>query len=719
MKTRGFISLVTVLAFLTSALLFGNVSAFTTEEEASIFPFAKGFEDGSLSGIRIKNSETNSIDTSVAHDGTKSLKVANRNFYWEGPQINLMGKLKKGETYNCSTWVYQESGETQTFRLTAYSCDDTSDNLYEGRFYTTIDENLAVPSGVWTRLEGLYTYNYEGTAVDSVIYIEATNIDFDFNVDDIVIAGPSVVNSGFEDGKTEGWASNGAATLSASTDVAKSGDYSMKVAGRNNVWEGPVADLTDTLIKDQTYTVSAWVYQDSGEAQTFRLTSYSRDDSSDNAYDGKFYKTVAENLSVPSGEWTRLEGFYTYTYTGTPMALTFYVESPKLGFDFYVDDVVIAGKVKSNDASPIICDAGFEGTFDGWAAQGTGKDATLSINESTAHDGINSLLVTGRADTWQGARFDLKGKVTKGQVIDMSMWVYQTTKETQQIRVSVCSDSDGDPVYTTLAVDNAVPVGTWVELKGTYTVNYTGDVEQLFIYVESGNATMDIGIDDVLITGSPVDDKGIETDIPSLKDVFADYFPIGVAVPSSAFDNKLQSDLIKKHFNSITAENDMKPVSMQPIEGSFSLDKGDRFVEFTQENGMRLRGHTLCWHQAVPNWIFVDDKGETVTRDVLLERLKTHIETLIKHYGDKVEVWDVVNEAIGDSQPYGLRDSKWRQIIGDDYLEKAFEYAYGALVDAGLEGKVKLYYNDYNNEENPLKREAILELVKELKEKLR
>ena len=119
----------------------------------------------------------------------------------------------------------------------------------------------------------------------------------------------------------------------------------------------------------------------------------------------------------------------------------------------------------------------------------------------------------------------------------------------------------------------------------------------------------------------------------------------------------------------------MKPESLQPKEGDFKLSKGDRFVEFAEENGMRLRGHTLVWHQAVPDWFFVDDKGDLVTREVLLERMKTHIQTIVKHYGNKVEVWDVVNEAIGDNQPYGLRDSKWRQIIGDDYVIKAFEYA--------------------------------------------
>ncbi len=713
MQTRRFISLVTVFAFLVSALIVGNVSAFTTEQEATIYPFAKGFEDGTMTGVRKNFMETNTVVSDVAHDGTKSLKVSDRQNVWEGPQVDLAGKLEKGKTYYWSAWVYHDSDEPQGFKLTGYSCDDSTEDRYASKFYTQVAANLEVPSKEWVRLEGLYTYQYEGNPVAAAMIIEADAMGFDFYVDDIVVAGPALVNSNFEEGNTKGWTTNGAFSITASTEVSMSGDYSMKVADRANYWEGPVVDLAGKMVKGQTYYASAWVYQDSGEAQDFKFTAYARDDSSENPYDGKFYTTIEQNEEVPSGVWTRLEGYYTYNYTGVPMGLTFYIEAPEVGYDFYVDNVVISGQ--NIMESGVICDAGFEGSYDGWTAQGTGKDATLSINDTTAHDGLNSLLVTGRADTWQGARYDLVGKVTKGQVIDLSMWVYQTTGKPQEIRVSVCSDSEGDPAYSTIAVDSAVPSRTWVELKGSYTASYTGEVEQLFIYVESSNPTMDIGIDDVLITTPVVKDE-IEKDIPSLKDVYADYFPIGVAVPPSAFDNELQSDLIKKHFNSITAENDMKPLALQPKEGDFKLEKGDKYVEFAQENGMRLRGHTLLWHQAVPDWIFVDDEGEFVTREVLLERMKTHIETIIKHYGDKVEVWDVVNEAIGDNQPYGLRDTKWKQIIGDDYVIKAFEYAYEALVEAGLEDKVKLYYNDYNNEESPLKREAILKLVKELKE---
>lgn len=713
MKARGLISLVTVTVFLFSTLLIGNVSAFTPEQEKSIIPIAKDFENGSFSGVKAKYTEQNSIDSTCAHDGKNSLKVSNRQYTWEGPQIDLMGKMKKGESYYCSTWVYQETGEPQTFRFTAYSCDDSSENQYDGKFYTTVAENLEVPSGVWTRLEGVYTYQYEGVAKALVLYVEASELGFDFNVDDLIIAGPSFVNTSFEDESTKGWTGNGA-SLSTSDEFAKTGDYSMKVTGRKNAWEGPVTDLMGKLQKGSTYYASAWVYQESGAPQTFRFTGYSMDDSSKDAYDGKFYKTIAENLEVPSGEWTRLEGLYTYDYTGVPGALTFYIESTDISFDFYVDDIVIAGQGMEVDNS-VICDADFEGSFDGWVANGTGSDATLSINEATAHDGINSLLVTGRADTWQGAKFDLMNKVKKGQIIDISLWVYQATGKEQKMTLSLCADADGDPTYTTIASDAAVPSRNWAELKGTYTVSYTGELENLFLYVEAADKTMNIGIDDVMIT-TPVAEDGIETDIPSLKDVFKDYFPVGVAVPASSFDNELQSELIKKHFNSITAENDMKVDSMQPTEGNFNFAKGDAFVEFTQENGMRLRGHNLCWHQAVPSWLFVDDEGETVTRDVLLERMKTHIQSVIKNYGDKVAIWDVVNEAIGDTQPYGLRDSKWRQIIGDDYVLKAFEYAHEALVESGLEGKVKLYYNDYNNEEDAKKREAILKLVKELKE---
>jgi endo-1,4-beta-xylanase len=200
----------------------------------------------------------------------------------------------------------------------------------------------------------------------------------------------------------------------------------------------------------------------------------------------------------------------------------------------------------------------------------------------------------------------------------------------------------------------------------------------------------------------------MDKEIPSLNEVFGDHFLIGAAVNLDTLVS--QQKLIKKHFNSITAENDMKFEHLQPEEGQFHFGIADKIVSFAKENGMKVRGHTLVWHNQTPNWMFINKDGSAVNRETLLERMKTHITTVIERYKGEIYCWDVVNEVIEDNGSNLLRESKWTEIIGDDFIEKAFEYAHQANPEA------LLFYNDYN-ESHPEKREKIYSFVKGLTEK--
>jgi endo-1,4-beta-xylanase len=199
------------------------------------------------------------------------------------------------------------------------------------------------------------------------------------------------------------------------------------------------------------------------------------------------------------------------------------------------------------------------------------------------------------------------------------------------------------------------------------------------------------------------------TDKRGLKDFYRNYFSIGVAVGVKNLSGD-ESILIKKQFNSITAENAMKMASLQPKEGKFYWKDADSIVSFAVKNRIKIRGHNLCWHQQTPAWVFKGDGDKDVTKAVLLERLKAHITAVVSRYKGKIYAWDVVNEAIDDDASKYLRNSKWFQICGEDYIIKAFEYAHQADPDA------KLYYNDYNTE-RPEKRERIYKLLKSLKDK--
>jgi endo-1,4-beta-xylanase len=198
------------------------------------------------------------------------------------------------------------------------------------------------------------------------------------------------------------------------------------------------------------------------------------------------------------------------------------------------------------------------------------------------------------------------------------------------------------------------------------------------------------------------------SDNRGLKDYYKNYFPIGVAVSPRTLKTD-EADLILQHFNSLTPENAMKMGPIHPKENEYYWKDADSIIAFAQRNKLKVRGHTLLWHQQTPAWLFVDAQGAKVSKEVLLQRLKDHITTVAGRYKGKIYAWDVVNEAISDKHNEYLRPSEWLKIIGEEYIAKAFQWAHEAAPDA------LLFYNDYN-EISPVKREKIYKLVKGLKE---
>jgi endo-1,4-beta-xylanase len=256
-------------------------------------------------------------------------------------------------------------------------------------------------------------------------------------------------------------------------------------------------------------------------------------------------------------------------------------------------------------------------------------------------------------------------------------------------------------------------------------------------------------------------------DKPILKDVFKGKFEVGVAINRSVTmgtagmrrsQEQVQSDiaLVKEHFNHIVAENEMKWESIHPRAGAdgYNFGPADALINFGQSNKMSIAGHTLVWHSQTPNWVFAGTNpppasasapapapaptvatnsagtnapsrrpggfgpgggfgrggftGPRASREELLERMRDHIHTVVGRYKGKVKVWDVVNEALTDSGTTNvLRSSLWHDIIGPDFIAKAFQYAHEADPNAILR------YNDYGLE-NPMKRQKLIVMVKQL-----
>ena len=255
-------------------------------------------------------------------------------------------------------------------------------------------------------------------------------------------------------------------------------------------------------------------------------------------------------------------------------------------------------------------------------------------------------------------------------------------------------------------------------------------------------------------------------DMPTLKDAYKDHFYVGVAINRTIetgaavrADNvnraigQVEKDtaLVKEQFNQIVPENDLKWALTHPREGAdgYNFGPADAFVNFGLSNHMYIVGHTLVWHGQTPNWVFQGTNlppgttnvatpapdtttnaagtngpggrrggrgfgrggfsGPRASREELLQRMHDHIQTVVGRYKGKIKVWDVVNEALADGGTNTLRDSLWTQIIGPDFIAKAFEYAHEADPDAILR------YNDYSLE-NPGKRQKLIKLIKSLQE---
>ena len=192
----------------------------------------------------------------------------------------------------------------------------------------------------------------------------------------------------------------------------------------------------------------------------------------------------------------------------------------------------------------------------------------------------------------------------------------------------------------------------------------------------------------------------------TLKGAYEDYFPIGVSVGPRNLSGD-ESELILRQFAGLTAENVMKMGPIHPEEDRFNWEPADRIADFARGHGLKLRGHTLCWHNQTPGWLFVDEKGEEVSKAVLLARLKAHINAVAGRYKGRVYAWDVVNEVIDDNPEKFYRESPWYRICGEEFIAKAFEYAHEADPDA------LLFYNDYNAVD-PEKRDKIHEMLKKL-----
>ncbi len=443
-------------------------------------------------------------------------------------------------------------------------------------------------------------------------------------------------------------------------------------------------------------------------------------------------KVIGVDIQENGGSWTRYmdttfelttdKESYEYTFkpsdTDLKAALNFFVGEG--ANSVWLDDVSLTVDGIPYDGKTLYASGFEDGLTTGWTLAGA---PALASSEAEAHEGQKSMLVTGRADNWQGAQYDLLGKAQPGTAYVFTYWFKPagTVASGDEMVITLTRDSGEGPTYDRVAAA-AVQEGEWTKVSGEYLIpsltegaSYT----TLNVKLDSAIGTFDYFVDEASIVRKPP--SVIQNDIPSMWEAYDGKFPIGASVEPRDLEGG-SGELVSKHFNSMTLENSMKMNVLEASKDVYNFTAGDTVAQYALELGKRLRGHALVWHASTPDWVFKNDSGGNLSPDhpadvqLVDSRLKTYIETVVKHYEEMdhaVYAWDVVNEAIDESQPDGFRRSPWYAFFGPAYIAKAFTYAHDADMEDGHKD-LELFYNDYN-EYDPKKRAFILSMLQGLK----
>ncbi len=194
---------------------------------------------------------------------------------------------------------------------------------------------------------------------------------------------------------------------------------------------------------------------------------------------------------------------------------------------------------------------------------------------------------------------------------------------------------------------------------------------------------------------------------PSAAGTLRGLAPAGTLIGTAVDPRGLNLDpaypgVLAAEFNAVTAENAMKWRNLEPSPGVYAWAGGDQIVDLARRNGQAVYGHTLVWHNDVPDWVSPDWPAQR-----LREVLRRHVTAVVAHYRGRVWAWDVVNEVLAEDG--SLRDTLWLRKLGPGYVADAFRWARQADPDA------RLFVNEYGTEGRTAKADALLDLVRRLR----
>ncbi len=374
--------------------------------------------------------------------------------------------------------------------------------------------------------------------------------------------------------------------------------------------------------------------------------------------------------------------------------------------------LMLLSAVPAYASEPAEYESDFSSWADGWYARSTGGASVFLT-------GGGSLGVEGRSADWHSMGRDFP--LTAGETYHISASVRQNDVDEARFVLSVAHTRAGAESYENIAFASAKR-GEWTEISGAYTA---GVFDRFVLYIETlGTPALSYEMKDFHLAGKlPVQQQA---DIPSLKEVYKTRFPFGTAVTYMEAINKTRMDFYASQFNLLTPGNELKPDSVLDVQNSKKLAVKDDtavavhlfaakpMLDYAKANGIPVHGHVLVWYQQTPEAFFHEGYElfkPLVSREVMLARMEHYIQAVFRiteeQYPGLIVSWDVVNEAVNDGAST-LRDCQWKTVVGDDYVERAFEYARKYAPEG-----VKLYYNDYNTAYEP-KQTGIVNLLKTL-----
>ncbi|MFY1668985.1 endo-1,4-beta-xylanase [Plantactinospora sp. WMMB334] len=521
-----------------------------------------------------------------------------------------------------------------------------------------------------------------------------------------------VLANDFESGSYAPWGPRGAVTLEITAEGHESAN-SLSVTGRTANWQGTAIDAAARFEPGTTYVISAWAKLPAGTTGpagvhfTMEATPAGGGDNT--------YTWVGDNVPTTAETWVRIGGSYTMP-TGLAAA-TLYVEAEGTT-PYLLDDISITTPEGGPEPGTVVIDTDFEDGLDGWGPRDGGPGAPTVGLTDVAHGGEAAALVSDRVNQGAGIGRDVGALLETGVTYEFGAWLrFAEGQPTDEIWLSLASTSGGSQSFSTLAQFDGITNTGWTEVTASFTMP-AADSAQLYFESrwqngDTGN-TSDFLVDDIVVR---VPEPPVIEDLPPLHETTD--FPVGVAIDSRETVGAA-AQLLTRHFNHITPENHMKPEAWYDAERTFRPhDQAIALMDFARDNDLGLYGHVLVWHSQTPAWFFQDEAGAPLSasaahRQLLRDRLRTHVfavaESLSDRYGpfgsatNPMRAFDVVNEVVADSGEFsdGLRRSEWYRILGEEYIDLAFQYADEAFNDvhavAGAD-PVTLFINDYNTEQ--------------------